>query len=105
MHPLVRTNPRTGRRALYLASHAAHIVGWPVAEGRLLLRELTEHATQREFVYRHRWRVGDLVIWDNLATMHRAVAFDDTKYRRERRRVTTLDVALPRDDVSAPSVR
>ena len=95
VHPLVRTNPRTGRRALYLASHASRIMDWPVPEGRLLLRELTEHATQREFVYRHKWRVGDLVIWDNLATMHRAVAFDDTKHRRELRRVTTLDVASP----------
>jgi alpha-ketoglutarate-dependent 2,4-dichlorophenoxyacetate dioxygenase len=93
-HPLVRTNPRTGRKSLYLASHASRIVGWPVPEGRLLLRELTEHATQRRFVYRHRWRVDDLVIWDNLATMHRGVAFDDTAHRRELRRVTTLDVPL-----------
>jgi alpha-ketoglutarate-dependent 2,4-dichlorophenoxyacetate dioxygenase len=93
IHPLVRTNPRTGRRSLYLASHASRIVDWPVPEGRLLLRELTEHATQPRFVYRHKWRVGDLVIWDNLATMHRATPFDDTKHRRELRRVTTLDVA------------
>ena len=67
-------------------------------EGRLLLRDLTEHATQPEFVYRHVWRVGDLVIWDNRATMHRARAFDDLTYRRELRRVTTLDIepsALP----------
>ena len=91
-HPLVRTNPRTGRRSLYLASHASRIVGWPVPEGRLLLRDLTEHATQPEFVYRHRWRVGDLVIWDNLATMHRGRPYDDAKHRRELRRVTTLDV-------------
>jgi alpha-ketoglutarate-dependent 2,4-dichlorophenoxyacetate dioxygenase len=93
VHPLVRTNPRTGRRALYLASHASRIEGWPVPEGRLLLRELTEHATERRFVYRHAWRVGDLVIWDNLATLHRGVAFDDTAHRRELRRVTTLDAA------------
>ena len=95
VHPLVRANPRSGRKALYLASHASRIVDWPVPEGRLLLRELTEHATERRFVYRHRWRVGDLVIWDNLATMHRGVAFDDTQHRRELRRVTTLDVPLP----------
>ena len=94
VHPLVRTNPRTGRRSLYLASHASRIVGWPVPEGRLFLRELTEHATQPRFVYRHAWRPGDLVIWDNLATMHRATRFDDTRHRRELRRVTTLD--LPR---------
>ena len=95
VHPLVRANPRTGRRALYLASHASRIVDWPVPEGRLLLGELTERATERRFVHRHAWRVGDLVIWDNLATMHRGVAFDDTAHRRELRRVTTLDVALP----------
>lgn len=93
VHPLVRANPRTGRRSLYLASHASRILDWPLPEGRLLLRELTEHATERRFVYRHQWRVGDLVIWDNLATMHRGVAFDDTAHRRELRRVTTLDVA------------
>jgi alpha-ketoglutarate-dependent 2,4-dichlorophenoxyacetate dioxygenase len=91
-HPVVRTNPRTGRRSLYLASHASRIVGWPVPEGRLLLRELIEHATQPQFVYCHRWRVGDLVIWDNLATMHRGRPFDDTTHKRELRRVTTLDL-------------
>ncbi|HVB47836.1 MAG TPA: TauD/TfdA family dioxygenase [Burkholderiales bacterium] len=93
LQPLVRTNPRTGRRSLYLASHASHIVDWPVPEGRLLLRDLVEHATQREFVYRHVWRAGDLVIWDNRATMHRGRPFDDATQRRELRRVTTLDIA------------
>jgi len=92
VHPLIRTNPRTQRRSLYLASHASRIIDWPVPEGRLLLRELIEHATQPQFVYRHVWRDGDLVIWDNLATMHRARPFDDAKYRRELRRVTTLDI-------------
>lgn len=92
LHPLVRTNPRTGRRSLYLASHASRIAGWPVPEGRLLLRDLTEHATQPPFVYRHSWRPGDLVIWDNLATMHRGRPFDDARHRRELRRVTTLDI-------------
>jgi alpha-ketoglutarate-dependent 2,4-dichlorophenoxyacetate dioxygenase len=95
VHPIVRSNPRTGRRSLYLASHASRIVDWPVPEGRLLLRDLMEHATQPQFVYRHAWRVGDLVIWDNLATMHRGRPFDDTRNRRELRRVTTLDVPLP----------
>jgi alpha-ketoglutarate-dependent 2,4-dichlorophenoxyacetate dioxygenase len=95
IHPLVRTLPRSGRRSLYLAAHASRIVDWPVPEGRLLLHDLTEHATQREFVYRHSWRVGDLVIWDNRATMHRATPFDDTRYVRELRRVTTLDLAGP----------
>jgi alpha-ketoglutarate-dependent 2,4-dichlorophenoxyacetate dioxygenase len=92
VHPLVRTIPRSERKSLYLASHACRIIDWPVPEGRLLLHELTEHATQREFVHRHRWRVGDLVIWDNRATMHRARPFEDTRYVRELRRVTTLDI-------------
>jgi len=96
VHPLVRSNPRTQRRSLYLASHASRIIDWPVPEGRLLLRELIEHATQPRFVYRHAWRVGDLVIWDNLATMHRGRPFDDATHRRELRRVTTLDMENPR---------
>jgi alpha-ketoglutarate-dependent 2,4-dichlorophenoxyacetate dioxygenase len=91
VHPLVRSLPRSRRRSLYLASHASRIVDWPVPEGRLLLHDLVEHATQRQFVYRHAWRVGDLVIWDNRATMHRATPFDDTRHRRELHRVTTLD--------------
>jgi alpha-ketoglutarate-dependent 2,4-dichlorophenoxyacetate dioxygenase len=93
VHPLVRTIPRSGRRSLYLASHANRIEGMRIPDGRLLIRELTEHATQREFVHRHRWRVGDLVIWDNRCTMHRATRFDDASLRRELRRVTTLDIA------------
>jgi len=92
-HPLVRTLPRSGRKSLYLASHAAEIIGWSLPEGRLLLRELTEHATQPQFVHRHAWRTGDLVIWDNRATMHRGTPFDDIAQRRDMRRVTTLDIA------------
>ncbi|MGH8736988.1 MAG: TauD/TfdA dioxygenase family protein [Burkholderiales bacterium] len=95
IHPLLRINPRSGRRSLYLASHASRIIDWPVPEGRLLLRDLTEHATQPQFVYRHAWRVSDLVIWDNRATMHRGRPFDDAKERRELRRVTTLDIDAP----------
>jgi len=95
IHPLIRTIPRSNRRSLYVASHASRIVDWPVPEGRLFLRELIEHATQRQFVYRHQWREGDLVIWDNRATMHRAMPFDDTRYKRELRRVTTLDIPQP----------
>jgi len=91
----VRTIPRSGRRSLYLASHQSRIIDWPIPEGRLLLRDLMEHATQRENVYRHEWRLRDLVIWDNRATMHRARPFDDAKYRRELRRVTTLDITAP----------
>jgi len=95
VHPLVRINLRTRRRSLYLASHASRIIDWPVPEGRLLLRDLVEHATQPRFVYRHAWRAGDLVIWDNLATMHRGRPFDDASQRRELRRVTTLDIESP----------
>jgi alpha-ketoglutarate-dependent 2,4-dichlorophenoxyacetate dioxygenase len=87
--PLVRVHPRSGRRSLFLSSHAGRIVGWPVPEALILLRELTEHATQRRFVYRHQWQVGDLVMWDNCATMHRARAYDDMKYPRDLRRTTT----------------
>jgi alpha-ketoglutarate-dependent 2,4-dichlorophenoxyacetate dioxygenase len=94
IHPIVRTNPRSGRKSLYLASHAARIIDWPVADGLLFVMELMEHATQRQFVYSHEWRDGDFVIWDNLATMHRATAFDDAKHHRELRRVTTIDVPL-----------
>ncbi len=92
--PLVRTQ-KSGRRGLYLASHATSIVGWPLPEGRLLLRDLTDHATQAQFVFRHVWRDADFVIWDNRTTMHRARPFDDVKYRRELRRTTTLDMPLP----------
>ena len=95
IHPLVRVNPRSGRKSLYLAAHAARIIDWPVADGLLFVMELMEHATQRQFVYRHVWRDGDFVIWDNLATMHRATPFDDAKHHRELRRVTTIDVPLP----------
>ncbi len=95
VQPLVLNNPRTGRRSLYLASHASRILDRPVPDGRLLLRDLMEHATRPELVYRHTWRSGDFVIWDNRATMHRARAFDDTRHRREMRRVTTLDTGDP----------
>jgi len=95
IHPLVRTIPRSNRRSLYLASHASRIIDWPVPEGRLLLRDLIDHATQPQFVYRHMWRPHDFVIWDNRCTMHRARPFDDKTHRRELRRTTTLDLPLP----------
>ena len=85
---LVRTHPVTGRKSLYLASHAGGIVGWPVPEARFFLRDLVEHATRREFVYAHKWRVGDLVMWDNRQTMHRARPFPAHEPRDMRR--TTL---------------
>jgi alpha-ketoglutarate-dependent 2,4-dichlorophenoxyacetate dioxygenase len=85
---LVRTHPVTKRRSLYLASHAGGILGWPVPEARAFLRDLVEHATQRQFVYAHRWKVGDLVMWDNRQTMHRARPFPADEPRDMRR--TTL---------------
>jgi alpha-ketoglutarate-dependent 2,4-dichlorophenoxyacetate dioxygenase len=85
---LVRTLPGTGRKSLYLSSHAGRIVGWPLPEALLLLRDLTEHATQRQFVYAHQWRLHDLVMWDNRQTMHRARPFPDHEPRDVRR--TTL---------------
>jgi alpha-ketoglutarate-dependent 2,4-dichlorophenoxyacetate dioxygenase len=87
---LVRTHPGSKRKTLYLSAHASHIVGWPVADGRLLLIDLNTHATEPRFVYRHEWRIGDLVIWDNRCTMHRGRPHDETK-ARDLRRATTLD--------------
>jgi alpha-ketoglutarate-dependent 2,4-dichlorophenoxyacetate dioxygenase len=87
-HPLVRVHPTSGQKSLFLASHAGAIVGWTIPEARMFLRDLTEHATQPEFVYSHQWRVGDLVVWDNRATMHRARRFDRDEIRDVRR--TTL---------------
>ena len=78
---LIRRHPSTGRKSLYLASHAGTIVGWPVPEARAFLRDLIEHATQRRFVYAHEWKPFDLVIWDNQATMHRGRPFDATEVR------------------------
>jgi alpha-ketoglutarate-dependent 2,4-dichlorophenoxyacetate dioxygenase len=85
---LVRTHPVTKRRSLYLASHAGGILGWPVPEARAFLRDLVEHATQRQFVYAHTWQVNDLVMWDNRQTMHRARPFPAHEPRDMRR--TTL---------------
>jgi alpha-ketoglutarate-dependent 2,4-dichlorophenoxyacetate dioxygenase len=88
---LVRTHPVTGRKSLYLSSHAGGIVGWPVPEARAFLRELTEHATQPAFVYVHRWRPFDLVLWDNRQTMHRVRRFDETQVRDMRRTTVAGD--------------
>jgi alpha-ketoglutarate-dependent 2,4-dichlorophenoxyacetate dioxygenase len=84
---LVRTHPVSGRKSLYLSSHAGAIIGMPVAEARVLLRDLTEHATQPAFVYAHRWQQWDLVMWDNRQTMHRVRRYDE-RYRRDMRRTT-----------------
>jgi alpha-ketoglutarate-dependent 2,4-dichlorophenoxyacetate dioxygenase len=90
-HRLVRRHPGSGRNALYIAAHASHIVGMPVEEGQVLLNELMDFATQPQFVYRHKWRVGDLVIWDNRCTMHRATPFEATDHVRDLRRTTIID--------------
>jgi alpha-ketoglutarate-dependent 2,4-dichlorophenoxyacetate dioxygenase len=82
-HPLVRTHPETGRKSLYFGNHATHIVGLPQAESAVVLADLLEHATQRQFVYVHRWRPGDLVIWDNRVLLHRLVLGEGLRrYRR-----------------------
>jgi len=97
---LVRTHPVTGRKSLYLSSHAGAIVGWPVPEAKDFLRDLNEHATQRENVYIHRWRQYDLVIWDNRQTMHRVRRFDETQ-PRDMRRTTLAGEAMTAEQAEA----
>ena len=88
---LVRTHPVTGRRSLFLSSHIGCVVGWPVPEARDLIRDLAEHATQRQFVYSHAWRQYDLVMWDNRQTMHRVRRFDESQPRDMRRTTVAGD--------------
>ena len=85
---LVRTNPATGRKSLFLSSHIGGIVGWPVPEALAFVRDLAEHATQRQFVYAHVWRQHDLVMWDNRQTMHRARRYKEASEVRDLRRTT-----------------
>jgi len=87
-HRLVRTNAATGRQSLYLSSHIGGIVGWPTPEALAFVRDLVEHATQRQFVYAHIWRQHDLVMWDNRRLMHRARRYRDTGEVRDMRRTT-----------------
>lgn len=89
---LVRRHPRTGRLSLFLSSHIGTILGWPVPEARMLVRDLVEHATERRFVYSHRWQQWDLVMWDNRVAMHRARRFDH-RARRDMHRTTVADSA------------
>ena len=89
--PLVQADPRSGRKILFVGIHACEVEGMTLAEGRMLIADLLEHATQREFVHRHHWQVGDLVMWDNTATVHRGRWFDFAE-RRELRRATTEEV-------------
>jgi alpha-ketoglutarate-dependent 2,4-dichlorophenoxyacetate dioxygenase len=90
---LVRTIPESGRKSLYLASHIGRIFELPEAEGNALVEELIAHTTQRQFVYTHRWRPRDLVMWDNRCTMHRGTDYDDLRWIRDMRRTTVSDVA------------
>ena len=91
--PVVRTHPGSQRKTLFIGAHVTRVLGWPVPEGRLLLADLLEHATQRQFVYRHTWQPGDLVMWDNRAVLHRGRRYDLSQ-RRELRRSTVEDVAV-----------
>ena len=91
--PLVRTHAGSGRKLVYIGAHATHVVGLSVPEGRVLLHDLLEHATQRQFVYAHRWRAGDLVMWDNRAVLHRGRRYDLSEPRDMRR--STVEDAPP----------
>ncbi len=88
VHPLVRSIPETGDKALLVGSFASRVVGWPLEKGRVLLRELLEEATQPQFVYRHEWQLHDLVMWDNFGCLHRGREFDRGRHRRVMHRTT-----------------
>jgi len=89
-HPIVRTHPETGRKCLYLGDHAESIVGLPYDEGRAMIEELNRLAIHPDLTYEHRWRPGELLVWDNRCTMHRATAYDPATQRRVVRRCTVL---------------
>jgi alpha-ketoglutarate-dependent 2,4-dichlorophenoxyacetate dioxygenase len=97
---LVRTHPVTGRKSLYLSAHIGTIIGWPMPEARAFIRDLTEHAVQPRFVYSHKWRQHDLVMWDNRTTMHRVRRFDETKIR-DMRRTTVAGDAVTVEQLAA----
>ncbi len=103
---MVRTVPQTGRKNLFVASHAGHIAGMDDREARALIDQMLAHATQRQFTHVHRWRVGDLVMWDNRCTLHRGLPFDDLRYRRDVQRATVLDVAnsCEQEGITPPEV-
>ncbi len=87
-HPLVRTNPVNGRQGLFLGAHASHIESMPVEDGLALLKALLDHVTQPQFRYRHEWKEGDLVVWDNRCVLHRATPYDSARYKRLLQRTT-----------------
>ena len=94
-HPLVHVHKGSGRKALYIAAHTRDIVGMPVEEGRALIRELIEFATQPQYVFNVTYNPGDMTIWDNLCSMHRGGDFDELKYRRDMRRTTIREGEAP----------
>jgi alpha-ketoglutarate-dependent 2,4-dichlorophenoxyacetate dioxygenase len=98
---LVRSHPVSGRKSLYLSSHAGAIIGMPIAEARILLKDLTEHATQPAFVYAHKWRTWDVVMWDNRQMMHRARRYDETQPRDMRRTTIAGDTPTTAQVVAA----
>jgi taurine dioxygenase len=89
-HSVIRVHPDTGRKGIYLGQHASHIVGMPIDEGRALIRQINEHATQPQYVYIHRWQPRDFVMWDNRQLMHKATDFDWINDVRTLRRTTTV---------------
>jgi alpha-ketoglutarate-dependent 2,4-dichlorophenoxyacetate dioxygenase len=97
---LVRVHPVTGRKSLYLSSHIGGIIGWPVPEARAFIRDLTEHATQSQFVYKHIWKRYDMLMWDNRSTMHRVTRFDDTQVR-DMRRTTVAGESMTAEQLAA----
>ncbi len=105
-HVMIRQMPQTGRKNLFVASHAGYIVGMDDAGAKALVDEMLAHATQPQFTYVHRWRVGDLVMWDNRCTLHRGVPFDDLRFRRDMQRATVLDIAnsCEQEGIDPPTV-
>ena len=102
-HAVIRTNPANGRKNFYTGSHASYIIGWPVGEGRKLLRDLVKKASQPEFVYSHQWQQFDFVIWDNRCVLHRATAYEASRYRRIMHR-TTVAGAGPTVDAAGAAL-
>jgi alpha-ketoglutarate-dependent taurine dioxygenase len=94
-HPIVRTHPDTGTKALYLGNHGSHVISWPEEEGRILLRWLEAFATRPDFVYSHQWRLGDLVLWDNRCTLHRALPHADMDKERRVLHRTVVKGTVP----------
>ena len=87
-HPLIRTHPETGQKAIYVGSHTREIEGWDFNKSRNLIDMLINFSTQKQFTYQHKWNVGDMVLWDNRSAMHRGMAFDDQNAKRRLHRTT-----------------